>query len=381
MLGRSRWLPLLVTAACSGPSEAPPLEPSSARSAEPSLSTSAAPSPSARESAQLAAPPAKAASPTTFEVHGAKLKAELTFDAPTVMVGEPSYATLRVTHVSGPPVLLYASWMGRNQFGRPENYELTFLDGQGAPVAYPPVTMAFGGQSWLAEVKPDQAFKARLFLPAWTLFKASGRHTVRLTTTWPVHRAKDDVPTDVKVSVEAAIDVVPADAAKLGALIDGWAAKATSEDEAFTKLLAIEDPRVVPHFVALATSKSYTHRMQATRALGEWNEDGALAALVAASKTRGADLDPAQYTSDALREQSADLVRVTAAQTLAASPHPKALEALLAMKSDPYASVRLTVLQKAATLDPKIGGPIVKAMLADKDALVRQEAQRLSAKK
>ncbi|MBK8937425.1 MAG: HEAT repeat domain-containing protein [Polyangiaceae bacterium] len=364
--------------ACASPS--PPNEPSTSTSTTPPpLMTSSGPS--SASPATTSGPPSAGRS-ATFEALGAKLQARLTLDSATIMVSEPSYMTLEVTHLAGPPVLLHASWMGRNGLGRPENYDVQVSGPKGEPLALLESGPSFGGQSWFADVSPSKSFKVRLFLPSYVRFTGPGRHSYRLKTTWPVHLTKDSPATDVPVSVETSLEVVPDDSAKLGALIDAVAATASSKDdaadEALTKLLAFTDPRVVPQLVKLAASNDYTRRMQATRALGTWNDDRALEAIKKAAASKGTDFDPAQYASDALREQTAQLVRVTAAQALSQSPHPKAWDALLAMRSDPYPSVRLTVLQKAATLDPKIGGPIVKSMLSDKDALVRGEAKRLS---
>ena len=68
---------------------------------------------------------------------------------------------------------------------------------------------------------------------------------------------------------------------------------------------------------------------------------------------------------------------MAAAQALAWSPRGSAVDALLAMRADPDASVRMAVLGRAAKLPDATGDPILQTFAADADANVRAEAVRL----
>jgi hypothetical protein len=298
-------------------------------------------------------------------------------DKPAILMSEPTYAKAIVKNRSAVPLTLQASWMGRNRLGRPENYTLEAIDASGKAVPTPDPGPQMGGLSWEAALTTDKSFETRLFLPSWAPFTAPGRYTIGLRTTLPLRRDAGAPWTEIPVVAQAVLTVLPDDAATLGQIIDSAAARVKpGDDEPIQILSAIRDPRVVPHFAALLASNNYSQKYEAIRALGTWNDDRALSALKGAMATQAADLDAGGYTTESLREQSAQQLRLAVAQALSESPHPGALELLLKMKNDAYEGVRLTVVHKAAKIDPAVGAPLLKAMARDANALVRGEAQR-----
>jgi hypothetical protein len=323
-----------------------------------------------------------AASPGPHEVLGGRIEIELAIDQPDIMVSEPVHVRALVHNHSDVPIVMQAQWMGRNRLGRPDNYEIEAVDPTGNVVPLPDAGPGFGGNSWDVTLTREEGFETHLFLPSWAPFSSPGTYALRLTTTLSLR--KPDTPRDEAISLPVttttSLVVVPDDPVRTLALIERTAKTVSDTDDARRSLRtlgAIRDPRVVPHLVALLRSDEYTRRYEATRVLGTWNDDRALLALKGAIDTGADDLSPSSYTTDALRAQSAAQLRLAVAQALGQSPHPDALELLLSMEGDPEASVRLTVVQKLATLDPSIAKPRLQPFLEDPSSLVVRETTRL----
>ncbi|HLT35901.1 MAG TPA: HEAT repeat domain-containing protein [Enhygromyxa sp.] len=312
------------------------------------------------------------------ELGEAELIVALSLDSDRVMVSEPSYAEL--TFRGSPGVEVEMAWMGRNALGRPSNYALAFVDGSGATLAVPEVGPEFGGQSWIAEVGEEPG-RQRLFLPNWVVELRPGKYTVTARTTV---RARGNASADwqeVEVSLAIPIEVTTDDDAALGALIETIAAAAKSDDwdtshEAIRRLAAIDDPRTLDHWLEIIELPDYERRIAAIRELASMADQRAFAAVVRASQTRPEELPRDRYTTEELRAESAGQLRVVAAQALADSERPEAIAAILALETDPHASVRLIVCQRAAKLDDAQALPISRRMARDPSALVRGEAER-----
>jgi hypothetical protein len=325
------------------------------------------------------APVEPAAPPARYDVLGATLEVELVVDRPSIMVSEPIYVRALVHNRSDTPVVMQASWMGRNGLGRPENYTITAIDSGGGAVPSPEAGPQMGGQSWEAELTRDKGFETKLFLPSWAPFTAAGTYELVFETTLPVRAADGTDFTQLPVSARAALTVIADDEAKLGAVIEAAAARASARDgdhEDLRVLGTIRDPRVIPHLAALMASDQYTKRFQSAVVLGTWNDDRALAALKGAMNTQAADFDPAGYTTEELRAQSAEQLRLVVAQALSESPHPGAQALLLTMNADPYYGVRLTVVHELSTMDPARARPLLQAFTKDAHATVAGEAKR-----
>ncbi|HUH03474.1 MAG TPA: HEAT repeat domain-containing protein, partial [Kofleriaceae bacterium] len=323
--------------------------------------------------------PAAAPEPATYEVLGATLEVELLPTQPAIMISEPIYVRAVIHNRSDVPLVMQASWMGRNGLGRPENYQLEATDAAGTAVPIPDAGPQMGGKSWEVELTRAKPFEANLFLPSWAPFATPGNYQLRFGTTLQVRDPAGTDWTELPVATMAPLTVVADDDAKLAQLIERLATRAAAPDsdhEDLRVLGTIRDPRVVPHLAALMTSNQYPKRFQAAVVLGTWNDDRALAALKGAMTTQASDLDPAGYTTDELREQSAAQLRLTIAQALSSSPHPDARDLLLSMKADPYSGVRLTVVHALSTVDPARAKPLLQTFAKDPDPMVAGEAKR-----
>ena len=147
------------------------------------------------------------------------------------------------------------------------------------------------------------------------------------------------------------------------------------------QLEVVRDPRVVAVWLRVIELPDYARKFAAVRALGPWDDDRALAAIVRVAATQAADLPAAGYATEALRVESAGQVRAAAAQALATSPHRGATDALLALADDPAPSVRLTIVHRLAKLTDAAAQARLTAFAADADAMVQGEARRYLAER
>lgn len=322
---------------------------------------------------------------TEHTVGGARFRVSLATDAPSAFVGEPVYMTLEFFNPSAEPIELEMAWMGRNSLGRPENFTVRVEDPRGALLPTRDAGPSFGGRSWRQRVRAGERHAVRLLLAQWAITTAPGRHAVSVRTeiTARTVGGADGVAT---IEARTALDVVPASADAMGALLERLERAASRVDgskaseEASRALLfgGIRDPRIVDVFVRQAQRPLHGDSTGYLFALGSWNDDRAVAALERALRVTAADLDPSRYANDSLRQMSADSLRLSAAQALGMNEHPRAMTVLLTLRSDTNQSVRLTVMQRAAARLPRAQSePIVRGMLDDRVEIVRGEAARL----
>lgn len=312
-------------------------------------------------------------------VAATRVRVSLVTDTSAPMVGEPLFGTLVVENVGNSPVEIEYAWMGRNELGRPNNYEVSAVSAGGAAVAVPDSGPEFGGQSWRVTIAPRAERRTRLLLSLWAPFERPDRYTITLRTTVPARDASSDAGTaqNVTLSASAVVDVRPQNDADFAALIAGLESRAANNDEdAQRAIVWIRDVRVIESLARLSTRVPSASWGSYIFALGRFNDDRALAAIERVLRITAADLDPAGYTTAELREMAAQSLRYTAVSALDRSPHPRAPSMVLAMRNDPNDSIRLTVLHRVARLPRAQSEPVIRSMLNDRYPLVRQEAER-----
>jgi hypothetical protein len=321
-------------------------------------------------------PVAPTARHQSHTIDGRTLDIGLTIPA-VLMVSEPGELLLSIT---GRDLEIEVSSMGRNSLGRPDNYRVTVMapDGKDLPVV--DAGPQFGGQTWVVPLSAERRHTQTMLLPNWAAITTPGKYVVRLESTIRA-RAPGGPWHDLPFKMMAPVDVVADDPARLARLIRRHGDDAVGDEHeraeaAMRHLAVMHGPDVVTEWLRIAELPAYTAKQAAARALAASSEDRALAAIVRVAATRAADLPAAGYTTEALREQSAGQLRLTAAQALSDSPHPRALDELLAMKADPDANVRLTVLHRVARIPGADALPLLDAFAADATPLVAKEAKR-----
>ncbi len=139
--------------------------------------------------------------------------------------------------------------------------------------------------------------------------------------------------------------------------------------EALGKLSLIDDERVIPWYVKAVQTGDYEMKFNALDQLARYPGDAALEGLKIGMTTRGIDIG---------NSSTAEVnIRVQAAHALARSSNPDAKRLLATMLDDPNARVRLTAMQRLTTKPGADSDAILKRMTADKDDIVRGEAERI----
>ncbi len=336
----------------------------------------------------VAPPPKKNAPvPVPPKENSMGLTASVTLDKKEVMLGEPMYFTFAVANPTDAAWQFEEGGDYRNRLGRPNSFAVAVTGPDGKAVPQPDSGMDMGGISTLVKLPADGSAAFRpLFLPHWATFDKPGEYTVT------VKRRVGLVPADaedgfrakatpVNLSATAKITVTPTDAKRMGALIDELAAdmldpKSPESDRATKKLLAIRDPRVIPHFIELGKRPRLEARYAACEALGKFNTDEAFAALKALYATTGADLKGSAINAQ-LEESSANGVRHAAIGAILDCGHPDALAfGWKTAIDDGYDGVRMTVLHKAYEVKSPAARKVIAALLTDADDRIRGEAKR-----
>jgi HEAT repeat protein len=158
----------------------------------------------------------------------------------------------------------------------------------------------------------------------------------------------------------------------MGALIEDLIAHTSGpdRDEALQQLARVEDARVIPFFLSeLSGPRAHV----AIWALAKFDDDAALAGLVAATSIRAEDIGE---TYAAFAEQAAASHRLTAAQSLSTSVHPGAHAVLLSMAAHPDDNIRLTVVHALGQDQSPESSAMLRGFRGDASAMVAGEAAR-----
>jgi hypothetical protein len=135
------------------------------------------------------------------------------------------------------------------------------------------------------------------------------------------------------------------------------------------QLSLIDDPRVVDWYLKAAKSRDYELKSAAIDRLCEFPGDSALEGLRIGMHTTAADLDGGSV-------DLSENIRDEAAEALARSSNPNALNLLFSMANDGCEGVRITVIQQAARANTPASRALLERMASDRDETVRDEALR-----
>lgn len=306
------------------------------------------------------------APPASFltQARGCALLVALRADKPRFVLGEPVFATFQVTTACDKTLSVLDGGDYRNKFGRAESYQLAATGAAGERVAVLDAGFQFGGIIGPLALSKGKPFEKRLLIAHWIDFPRPGVY--RLTVDKTLHVGEAMTPdekdkTAIAVSVSTSVEVLPAAAEKIGAVIEALGRQLALDDErasseAERAMLMIHDERVVPHFATLLAGPNASHRMAALWGLRPFASDEALAAIVKALSVGG--------------------LRVAAAQALAENPHPMAWSSLWALRSDADDNIRLTVLHRLAKRDEPDTQARLRDFVRDPSAVIQGEAQR-----
>lgn len=314
------------------------------------------------------------------------LRATLVPHVTQIMVGEPAYVTHRLFNNGETPLQFREGGNQRNRLGRFDDYNLQIIREDGTALPAVDSSPNFGGMSWIPTVSDAESFSHELFLPNWVEFLEPGIYTIHSERTYATRPAADDSwPGDVgaklQVSAQTQIKVIATDNKAMGDLIAKLGremfsnGESDSRTQAWTKMGAIADPRVIPHYQKAIATRQYDLIFSGLIALSNFNDDTALKSIESAIKLRGPDL-VGDFARPELAESSATNIRNGVANSLSTSPHPRAFALLLTMSTDSSDSVRLSVLHAIARKRPKDARKRITAFTKDTSEMVRNEAKR-----
>jgi hypothetical protein len=342
--------------------EAPRPPPVAISNSSASSATTPSAMPSSTPPASAPAASSAAASPTfESQAHGCALSTTLRADKTRLLPGEPVFVTFRVATPCGRKLAVLDGGDYRNRLGRANSFRLTVVSAAGEVVPVIDPGPEFGGLMGPVEASP-RPFEKRLLVAHWVELTKPGVYTITVEKALLVGEAmtadeKDKVAVPMKVSTT--VEVLPASAEQLGQMIDALGQQASRDQEhaePLQALLTIKDARAVPHLIRLTEQPSVSRRMSGVMGLRPFGTDEALAALVKALETKE--------------------LRLTTAQVLAENPHPKAWDALWALRTDSDDNIRLTVLHRLARRQAPDTEARLKEFEKDRATMIQGEAQR-----
>lgn len=308
----------------------------------------------------------------------APVRISLKLDKETIMLGEPLFIDFEVTNVSGETLCLGVGGDYRNKFGRPESFNVSVTDDNGAAVPKLEVE-SMGGFIGCASIQPAETYTVRLFLSHWVTIERTGTYHVNVKRAMGFYSYDSSFSYStppkysMKADVNAQFTVVPADDNKMGAVINSLgsvmldSSNPLSEDSA-KALASIQDKRVISYFAEAVRNWSNCEvedpfsrenglRYRAIATLGKYDDDRALQALQAAM------------------DSSCEDTRLDVATAFGYSPHKGAIKLLLKMQDDRYWFVRLRVAQGLTNVNSKETRAALKKLLKDENEHVREAAK------
>lgn len=297
-------------------------------------------------------------------VDGYKFEVNLKPQKTSIMLGEPTFIDFEIKNLSD--VDLGVLWGGdyRNEFGRPDSFEVKVFDAD-LQIVPKPKTMNFGGLSTFQKCPIGQIYLFRLYLPHWATIEKIGDYQIQIEKGLVVKKYDlknmrfDNLPAEIPVKLVTKLNVIAADFAKMGEIIDTIGKDLIEGDDTAENLAPfIKDVRIIK-YLAQAIEKNYWLMHH----LAKFNDDSALNAIV--SRINDEDQE----------------VRRNISVTLAMSVHPKASVYLLQMRNDKYYAIRLDVIHYLGKTKTAESTQILKEMLSDENELNRNEAKRYLAER
>jgi hypothetical protein len=324
--------------------------------------------------------------PVPSRVDPGSIEVSLVPNKTSVMLGEPTHFSFVVKNKSERDLQIIVGGDYQNRLGRPDTFSVAVVGDDGLKVPQPDAGESMGGMVGPQKLPASGAYTFRLFLPHWATFEKTGSYTITVRNVLRLNEvSKDDQDfmrgtSDVPSEASMQIQVVPLDPAKMGRLIDTLGRQMLSQvgrsddREPTMALKAIQDERVIPHFLAALRTNDYEMKFHALDALAAFNSDMALEGLKEGMKTTAKDI--ANTTTTAVADQLADNIRHSAGVALSRSPHPGALPFLLEQRKDSYFGVRLDVVHALGKMKAKDAIPLLQEMTNDPNKMVSDEAKR-----
>jgi len=319
-----------------------------------------------------------------------KVRVSISPPAIKVMCKAPASFSFTIHNDSRRDLVVALGGDNRNRLGRPNSFSVRVTGAGGKVVPQPEVGPEFGGISWMQKIPSKGKYDVGLYMPHWADIQSAGTYAITVKRILRVQYAPaggltDDSLTAIDVEAKGTLEVAPYAAGPMGKLIDKLGAEflTSHSGSAMRDLANIQDSCVIPYFVKGIESGRYSIQFGSLRALGNYDDAAAFAALKRGMRLSADDIENASTRKVAV--QLAVNLRHACAGALSQSPHPGAIAFLLTQRSDPAEAVRITILHVLGDMPPAKALPVLREMATDKSERVRNEAKRyialLTAKK
>ncbi len=291
---------------------------------------------------------------------GYQFEVTLKLQKDSVMLGEPTYMDFEVKNLSVVNLGVMVGGDYRNEYGRPESFEVDFFDSNG--VLQPKrQLMTMGGLIGFQKAPVGGSFNVRLYLSHWANIQQPGKYKIVVKRQLTVRKYGSPLDTalsakgGVQVNITSSINVVASDPEKMGEVVNAIGNKLVAGDETAEHLVPfIDDDRIIK-FLTEAIKKNPV----LTRHLAKFNDDRALRAIISRIDDK---------------EQE---VRRNVSVSLSLSVHPKSKLYLLGMRTDKNVGIRLDVVHYLGKTNTVESTRILKEMANDEDQKwIGSEARR-----
>ena len=319
---------------------------------------------------------------------GARLTGEFTLPKHTFFLGEPIYATFRVTNQGEKPIGFRTG--GDIEISeRHERFSFVAVDEKGNPVRDPFKRRgsSAGGLGGGATVAPGQSYEEKLLVNLWCSFSEPGRYSITGARkvnfdTNPEMGSIEAILPEVVVETTLQVDLVRDDEALAEHVARIAAALRAGKDVNHPEILALVVTQCQPLLSVLAEVASAPGHNQAQAVLwiAQYDREKALPALLAAAQSADATARMAalQCLAKLAAEGTGDMVslalksddareRAQAVLLCSQYRYPQCSETLLAMGEDKDRLVRRYLGSALGAYGDERAIPVLLRLLSDED--------------
>lgn len=290
---------------------------------------------------------------------GHRFEVNLNLQKNSIMLGEPIYMDFEVKNLSSVDLGILYGGDYRNEFARPDSFDIKLLDAS-LQIVPKPKSWNMGGMSSFQKCPAGQSHTFRLYLPHWAMIQKIGDYQIQIEKDLVVkkydlnNRNFDNLQKGIPIKLTAKMNVIASNYQKMGEVIDAIGAKLVEGDDTAERLAPfIKDERIIKYLAQAIQKNEWLMRH-----LAKFNDDRALKAIVSRINDK---------------EQE---VRRHVSVSLALSVHPKASVYLLKMRNDTYSAIRLDVIHYLGKTKTAKSTQILKEMMNDENEQNRNEAKR-----
>ena len=290
---------------------------------------------------------------------GYPFEVNLKLQKDTIMLGEPTYMDFEIKNLSVVDLGVAVGGDYRNEYGRPESFDVTVVDPHG--MVLPKSRLMTMGGLWGFQKAPiGGSYDIRLYLSHWADIQQIGKYKILVKKELNVRKYSSDSTSalsakdPVLINIESSITVVSPDYEKMGEVLNSLGERLIARDDTSERLVPfVMDDRIIG-YLAEAIKKTPS----LIRYLAKFNDDRALNAIL----SRRSDTDAE--------------VRRNVSVALSLSVHPTSKIYLLKMRTDKNVGIRLDIVHYLGKTKTAESTRILIEMINDEDKRIGSEVRR-----